>query len=145
MSERDLYGAREQEFHLRLERLLQLGFASQVDWALRPLEQAWELLRPAFQSVVKDVGAKGAALIADSPKRAGDILFTWNCPEPQALELVEKGQLEGWQVFSQRSESVTIRLFLKAAKTVNRKQVKIVLDLWSATLSRLYSPRSTSS
>lgn len=137
LREADLYSARQARIHRRLQRMLELGFSRQAEAALVQLEAAWEMLRPAFEAFAEESGATAAVLTADSPARQGDVLFTWNCSEPSALELAEKGDLAGWRSYRHLSGPLTLTLFLKGPQT-SSKQTEMVLALWAVQLRKLY-------
>ena len=139
LSERDLYTPRAASVHSRVQRLIDHGFLRQIEAAIEPLEAAWEVLRPALETVARDTGAKAAALIADSPARSGDVLFTWNCPEPLALELVQKRKVEDWQSYQHKAAELTLTLFLKAPRpgAATRKHAQMAVAMLAVSLSKI--------
>lgn len=137
VSARNLYSVRDAGIHERVQRLLDLGFAPQVKGALSTLEQGFETLRPSFESFAKSVEAKAAVLIADSPRRKGDILFTWNVSAPRA-EKLRRGALEGWKVFDHEEEDLSLSLCLLQPGRTTRRRADIALGLWAASLMQLY-------
>lgn len=137
LSEKDLYPARQARLHRRLQRMLELGFSRQAEAALRQLETVWEMLRPAFEAFAEESGAKAAVLTADSPQRQGDVLFTWNCSEPTAVELASVGNREGWHSYRHLSGPLTLTVFLKGPQA-SAKQADMVLAMWAVQLRKLY-------
>ncbi|MEE8583779.1 MAG: helix-turn-helix domain-containing protein, partial [Acidobacteriota bacterium] len=97
--ETDLYPAPDAHLHRRLQRLLELGFVQKIEAALRQLETAWEMLRPAFEAFAEETSAKAALLIADTPLGQKDVLFALRCPEPDAQEIAERGERKGWHSY----------------------------------------------
>lgn len=142
LQEQDLYSTRDADLHRRVQRLVELGFYEQVDAALKPMEAAWELLRPAFALFAKDTGAKAAALIAETPHRSADVLFRWNCPDSKAQQLVELKGLTGWKSYSYDSGQAKLTLYLNEPRNSVRKKAETMLSLWAASLLRLDSAAS---
>ncbi len=131
VSERDLYDPQAAGLHERLQRLIALGEASQLDDALRGLEASWRRLEDAFTQTAQDANAKAAVLIGDSDSMKGQILFAWQCSLPRAAVLVQEGKLRGWRGYEHAAGDLTLTLFLQSPGSEADKLATTALAFWA--------------
>ncbi len=119
----------------RFDRLLRLGWSTQLDQELQRLERYWSFMDSPFRTMAQEFGAEAAFLALGRSDVGQTVLCAFNIDHKEALGILGDPP-QGWRKVDHRSDDLDLSCCIKGGE-FQESGVSLHLRSWAISLQSL--------